>query len=267
MTYRRAGNPIDGEQTMTTNTKNTTTAREFAYTTKYRPISVGFTVPRDGWVSEPADPKNVTASRPFGVIRYSRELTKDELEAFEMVRVPELDREIGGHVFERADLGRAPFRCIGVVERTGPYRYTDPKTGITTEVGSPGQAMGCCKFCGQGIRDCFVIKSSDGKTFDVGCECVRKTGDAGLIKVANAAVAKKRREQTAQRGATGRTYLAGLLNEGKLDGIPHPFPNDRLPNRTMADYVAWILRPNMAGNSKIASVAARLRKTLGTVSA
>lgn len=84
--------------------------------------------------------------------------------------------EVGVHVFQKAGLGLAPFRCVGVVSKVGPMVM-----GNVT-VGSAGQAMGTCDYCGTGIKDCYVIRSSDGKQFEVGCDCVAKTGDAGLIK-------------------------------------------------------------------------------------
>lgn len=85
--------------------------------------------------------------------------------------------EVGLHVFEKAGLGKAPFRCVGVTEKVGPITMPDG-----TQIGSPGQPMGCCDYCGTGIKDCYVIQSSDKKQFVVGCDCVARTGDAGLIK-------------------------------------------------------------------------------------
>lgn len=84
---------------------------------------------------------------------------------------------VGTHVFSRSKLGLPPFRCIGVYQDVGPKILSDG-----TQVGYEGQAMGVCDHCGTGIRDCYQIKSSDGKSFVVGSSCVEKTGDAGLIK-------------------------------------------------------------------------------------
>lgn len=68
------------------------------------------------------------------------------------------------HPFEKAGLGKAPFRCIGVEEMvfTMPDGYS--------------KAGGSCQYCGTGIRWAFQIKSSDGAHFHVGCDCVEKTG-------------------------------------------------------------------------------------------
>jgi hypothetical protein len=78
--------------------------------------------------------------------------------------------EVGLHVFERAGLGRAPFRCIGVSEQ-----FITHPDGTT-------QASGSCAYCGTGIRYVCAIRSADGRTFKVGTDCVAKTDDNGLIK-------------------------------------------------------------------------------------
>lgn len=78
---------------------------------------------------------------------------------------------VGLHVFERANLGRAPFRCIGYVEKS--YQATPD---------APKQPGGSCDYCGTGIYLQCRIKSADGRTFKVGSDCVAKTGDAGLLK-------------------------------------------------------------------------------------
>ena len=52
------------------------------------------------------------------------------------------------HVFEKAGLGVAPFRFVGVEERRGPIQIS-----ATLFVGAPGQPMGSCQLCGTGIAD------------------------------------------------------------------------------------------------------------------
>jgi hypothetical protein len=76
------------------------------------------------------------------------------------------------HPFERAGLGKAPFTCLGVAENK-----FDLGNGHT----KPG---GCCRFCYTGILYEYLIISSDNKRFVVGCECVKKTEDEGLVKEA-----------------------------------------------------------------------------------
>lgn len=73
------------------------------------------------------------------------------------------------HVFEQAGLGKAPFRCIGFGVET--YQACP---------GAPVQPGTCCDFCGNGIMNVFRVRGADGRVFKVGCDCVAKTGDAGL---------------------------------------------------------------------------------------
>jgi hypothetical protein len=78
--------------------------------------------------------------------------------------------EVGIHVFERAGLGKAPFRCVGFDEC-----FIAHPDGTT-------QAGTSCDYCHTGIRYTCIIRSRDGRTFKVGTDCVAKTGDAGLIR-------------------------------------------------------------------------------------
>lgn len=75
------------------------------------------------------------------------------------------------HPFEQAGLGRAPFRCVGVYEKV--WRASPD---------APLQAYGSCNYCGTCIRWCFEIKSSDDKKFEVGCDCVGRTGGESLVE-------------------------------------------------------------------------------------
>lgn len=59
------------------------------------------------------------------------------------------------HPFEAQGLGLAPFSC-----------YFAYKSDYMTS----------CQVCGHGIINVFMIRSSDGKTFRTGCECVNKAG-------------------------------------------------------------------------------------------
>lgn len=68
------------------------------------------------------------------------------------------------HEFELADLGKAPFTFIGLEIR-------DNKCPDT------------CKYCGKDIVYCYLLKSSDGKRFFVGSNCILKSGDSGLINM------------------------------------------------------------------------------------
>lgn len=82
----------------------------------------------------------------------------------------EIASEVGKHAFELAGLGLAPFRFVGMSENV--ICYPD---------GSQ-QAGGTCDYCSTGIRFECRVASADGKSFKVGCNCIAKVGDLGLMK-------------------------------------------------------------------------------------
>lgn len=142
------------------------------------------------------------------------------------------------HRFETAGLGKAPFRVLGVEVRVGPIRYPN---GL--EVGAPGQPMGCCQYCGQGIAECWMIGSSDGKTFMVGCDCVRKTGDAGL----RSAMAPHLKAKRAKAAKARLDRAEAALPVDALRAKPHP----HIPGKTLLDYVDYLLeRGGQAGRTR-----------------
>ena len=136
------------------------------------------------------------------------------------------------HAFELAGLGKAPFRVTGVTENV-----------FVAHPGAPARAGGCCDFCGTGIRYEFWIKSSDGKAFKVGCDCVKKTGDKGLVKVVSeweAAQRKAKKEKKRDEANATRLNLHTWWNENRLsDKVAHlknePHPN--IAGRSLWDYV------------------------------
>lgn len=69
------------------------------------------------------------------------------------------------HAFQVAGLGTAPFRVVGY------------------EKSKPGQSR-TCEFCGRAISVVCKVKGSafDDSVRHVGQDCVRKTGDAGLVE-------------------------------------------------------------------------------------
>lgn len=112
------------------------------------------------------------------------------------------------HVFEKANLGKAPFRCVGVEKKM--YQAC---------VGAPIQPGGMCDYCGNGIMFCFRIKSSDGKSFVVGSECVLRTGDAGLKKTVAAEQRKLNREKAAAKANREMVELDAILTDSTKRAI------------------------------------------------
>jgi hypothetical protein len=72
------------------------------------------------------------------------------------------ERVVRSHPWEVAGLGRAPYKFMGMTKAVFamPGGYTKPG--------------GSCDYCGQGIMYEFHCKSSDGKRFKVGCDCIAR---------------------------------------------------------------------------------------------
>jgi hypothetical protein len=108
------------------------------------------------------------------------------------------------HPFERAGLGLAPFRFVGVTENM--IRHPDGTC-------QPG---GTCDYCANGIRwECHVL-SADGKRFKVGCDCIGRlasrtnasTADRALVKSADDAQRRIRNAAARARSAAKREAAA-----------------------------------------------------------
>lgn len=147
------------------------------------------------------------------------------------------------HKFELSGLGKAPFRIMGCEEKRGPIRSSH--NGAEVSVGAPGQPMGTCDYCGQGIAICWNIRSSDGKTFIVGSDCVAKTGDAGLKRAIQPIVRKMTKARDDARIEAAMDRLADV--EAALRAQPHPVAFMAERGMTLFDSVEWTFRN--AGNA------------------
>lgn len=77
------------------------------------------------------------------------------------------------HRFERAGLGKAPFRVKGFGRHVFQAIPGDPSCPL-----QPGTS---CDYCGTGCMDVANVRGTDGKEFKVGLDCAAKVGDAGLV--------------------------------------------------------------------------------------
>lgn len=77
------------------------------------------------------------------------------------------------HQFERAGMGKAPFRVVGY----GRFVFQ----AIPGDPSCPLQPGTSCDYCGTGCMDVANIESVDGIKHKVGLDCVTKVGDAGLV--------------------------------------------------------------------------------------
>lgn len=142
------------------------------------------------------------------------------------------------HKFEIAGLGKAPFRVVGF----------DREVYVACH-GAPAQPGASCDYCGQAIMNVARIRSADGKTFKVGCKCVYKTGDAGLVDRVRRAE-RKMSDLATRIDVAGRT-LGRSEVMAALSAKPHP----NLAGRSLADYVAFLLdRAGATGKAKACKI-------------
>lgn len=152
---------------------------------------------------------------------------------------------VGKHAFEVAGLGLAPFRFVGASENVITYPDGTQKAG------------GSCDYCGTGIRTECHVRSSDGKQFKVGCNCIEKVGDTGLLKAYKTSpeYRAKQRQIRAEKDRAISTELQRLIAERSetLRAMAHPyFYSDRktgLP-LTRLDYIQFILGCSGASGRK-----------------
>ena len=109
------------------------------------------------------------------------------------------------HCFESAGLGTAPFRCIGFAERVQVIGIMPPVTIRPT---------GTCAYCGTGIRNAYIIRSADGRVFDVGCDCVERV-DPELWQEFKA---RRRAERNAAVAAERARNCDAARAKAKADG-------------------------------------------------
>ncbi len=180
-----------------------------------------------------------------------------------LVEVSEEQYKNAEHVWERAGLGKAPFRFEGISEERGPIRLADG-----TQVGAPGQPMGCCAYCYTGIAECCHIRSADGKRFIVGNECVRKTGDKGLIISMKPALNKARKEARHKAEHDGIKWASDELKRPEvialLAGKPHPLAYMATSGKTAFDWALWMMRhAGASGRMKVVRYLRKLAKPEG----
>jgi hypothetical protein len=122
---------------------------------------------------------------------------------------------VGKHAFEIAGLGLAPFKFVGASENF--ITYPDGTT----------KAAGTCDYCGTGIRlECRIV-SSDKKQSVVGCNCIEKVGDTGILKAYKQSPEFRahKRKLTQLKDAIVQVEINALLAElsPHFASRPHPY--------------------------------------------
>lgn len=147
------------------------------------------------------------------------------------------------HPFERAGLGKAPFRYVGMAAQDLCYgqailnrtEYEQTGVAVTTKPG------GSCAYCGTYIVNMYNIRSADGREFHVGSDCVEKTGDAKLVAGMKAEARKAAKAKRVAKAAAVTADLNALLSNitwrAKLEQAYH---ND-YPTHTLLNWAEWML--------------------------
>ena len=154
-------------------------------------------------------------------------------------------------------MGESPFRFIGVERRVGPLRWTT-KDGNEIESGYPGQPMGTCSYCSQGIAECCIIGSADGKIFVVGNTCVNKTYDTALVDETKRAVNRHRRELNKLKDTQRIQDAKAALNRPEVREALAAQPHPKFTGKDMLGYVEYLFR--FAGNAGMLRAARLVEK-------
>lgn len=109
------------------------------------------------------------------------------------------------HKFEKAGLGRAPFKFVMLISLPppslagqNPDAYNNALREIHYAKKSLGLAhLGWCEHCGMTLMNNYIIRDADGMAHVVGCDCVQYTGDAGVIQQVEKA--EKQRQKKARK--------------------------------------------------------------------
>lgn len=137
--------------------------------------------------------------------------------------------QIGKHEFEVSGCGVAPF--------TFQFLWAMPHPSIMENIGgvemyntmmqSAPCRVGCCRHCGMPLIYHYIIKDANGDLFAVGCECVAKTGDEGLIKAVEKAkkqaATKKREDKKASKQAIIKAQRDAEI-KAKIDAFTNSNP-------------------------------------------
>ena len=105
------------------------------------------------------------------------------------------------HPFEAAGLGRAPFRVVRLETR-------EDRASDNAERKSAGKMYTdnhctSCDYCSTAIYNAYHIRSADGRTFKVGCDCLKKV-DAKLESSAKRIARARRAELIAEKAMRER---------------------------------------------------------------
>jgi hypothetical protein len=116
------------------------------------------------------------------------------------------------HPFTTSGLGRAPFRFIGFATIPSPSLGEQNPTAYSNALAALPRdlANGCgsCAHCGTPIMNICIVQNADGKKWGIGCDCIRKTDDAKLVRAS--VLARRAHEKELRRLRAERKRAAWL---------------------------------------------------------
>lgn len=139
------------------------------------------------------------------------------------------------HKFEKAGLGKPPYRLTSYARMV--YKACPDAPTL------PGSS---CDYCGTGIMDVFWLKSSDGKEFKVGSDCILKAEEGhGMTRLYNEVerAAKELKKEAAKKRLNVRIEAAFkvlIANPTLLTDKPHPSEYYNAIGKTCRDYVLFL---------------------------
>ena len=164
---------------------------------------------------------------------------------------PDTHTHNADHVFERAGLGKAPFKYLGYEHKT--YQACP---------GAPIQVGGSCDYCCTGITNMFYFQSADGKRFKVGSECAKRSGDKGAIHAVKTQInADKKAKRKASEAESIDWLLSNLAAVQQVFGLhPHPLDYRAKKGETLWQWAHWMLANS--GNAGKMLVVKKARKMI-----
>lgn len=122
------------------------------------------------------------------------------------------------HKWEAQGLGQAPFTCVGLYSLPARSLAEYNPQAYQAELAQmpKGFDIGTCAVCGMALTNNFLIRTGCGRQFSVGCDCVKKAGDAGLVDAVQARKRAADREKRFQEREAER--LARLQAQRERNG-------------------------------------------------
>lgn len=150
-----------------------------------------------------------------------------------------IETETAIHPFEKAGLGKAPFRYVGAVDQNPDSQgmvVIGERNGVRIET----KQGGTCDYCGLAIINMYRVCSADGRKFKVGCDCLKKVNIINP-ETLKADIKKARDNKADDRIASARASLETETVRTALASMPHPAPWGQAKGLTMLDYVRWMM--------------------------